>query len=1028
MIEKVVLNGEEHKLSPDYKDIRNKPSINGVELKEGDNKIEIIDINIDPDVDIVEEGETPSVINTGTSKNPTLKFSLPKGDTGDTGNAYVPSVDENGNLSFTNTPNDELPSELPSYPIKGPRGIGLTASSSKAGKTTKVTISKDDTSEDVVDTFDIEDGADAINPFKGWFISLDALKAAHTAVSGDYAYVKGTTSSDPVKIYEYSSSDADNHWTDSGREFNSENDQTFATSQNLNEVEITQGLNTGGINNVPSAEAVKGLNIEVNGDLVQLSDIISKATEVVADITSNGWDGSPVSGSKRAGRLSIKDEYKQIRVVGNNTTNTYFFFATKAIPSNTDLTLTQLNDYFCSDDQAIHIAYSAIRLVVPIGAKYLYYSKKDSNNILRTPTAIIPLVKDGNGIVDKLPPYSSAILTTKSGGVGITDEEVSISDNIKRRHSLRLFNTSDIERVSVANGFLVCVIYFNANLKYQKQSDYAQSAIIDKSVKYVLFSIKKSDDSDFAETDNELLTIYSYNDAIKDISASVCENVSLKEMFDANMIVNSALVDATTVWTNFNDSNVSYDTNSLSFNKSFNAGPNHNLIYQSVNLKEGHKYLIACESKVESVDSTKFTSANNMLDMRSDKTGVNNVRILGLYIYGQSGASGFATPLDKYRIALRTFDVPVSTEVGTVIAKNFSFGNIGPAGAIEGYVRNPVLIDLTELGLATVKRGELFKAYRDYVNYFICQSVSDYNASLGEPIKVEYSDCEARSAFVEEMNNIASELGCANSVFCNPSGVYTADHLVTCKDFLKIGAAAMTENAFLRIINTHEMDVPVVHSNGNADVIANVVAGYSGLASTGSDVLLTDYDIVAAKTGSWDADGTLNDTQTLVMVVRSHATGKFIVGYIHHGGSVSSDWYNAKYNYIKSLFDKVEDETTVLNIGTTTNYSAGYISPITQWAKYVDWGTVNLLDTETFPPASTTKYLSCMIVLQHLQVDEIVEYVAADWSSGSGAAVTAGDKFRVRDAVFCCMASSSNSLANMLARWCGYRLLEEQNK
>ena len=819
---------------------------------------------------------------------------------------------------------------------------------------------------------------------------------------------------------------------------------SISTEGFLSTDKIVQNLNAGGADKVPSAEAVKGLNIEVNGDLVVLSDIMSNATEVVADITSNSWDGSPVSGNKRAGRLSIKDEYKQIRVVGNGTTNTYFFFSTEAIPSNTDLTLTQLNDYFCSDDQAIHIAYSTIRLVVPIGAKYLYYSKKDSGNITRTPTAIIPIVNDGNGLVDKIPDYNSVTVFTVSGGVGISNSKVQITDNAARRHCPRFFVTSELERVAVADGYLVMVVYFDDNLQKYDQSQYAQEVKIEKKYKYALFGVKKSSDADFSEEDDAQLTLYSFGATIYDLSKQTCEGVELDALFSTNLLINNKLINQTTLWTNYDSSNVGYDANSLSFNKSFNAGPNHNLIYQSVNLKEGHKYLIACESKVESVDSTKFKDANNkplnMLDMRSDKTGVNNVRILGLYIYGQSGASGFATPFDKYRIALRTFDVPVSTEVGTVIAKNISFGNIGPAAAIEGYVRNPVLIDLTELGLATVKRGELFKAYRDYANYFICQSVSDYNASLGEPIKVEYADCEARSAFVEEMNNIASELGCADSVFCNPSGVYTADHLVTCKDFLKIGAAAMTENAFLRIINTHEMDVPVVHSNGNAGVITNVVAKYSGVENLkwneatqsyiniGSDVLLSNYDIVAAKTGSWDADGNDNDTQTLVMVVRSHATGNFIVGYIHHGGSVSTVWNDAKYNYIKSLFDKVEDETTVLNVGTTTNYSAGYISSITQWAKYVDWGTVKLLDTAAFPPASTTKYLSCMIVLQHLQVDEIVEYVAADWSSGSGAAVTAGDKFKVRDAVFCCMASSSNSLANMLARWCGYRLLEEQNK
>lgn len=279
MIEKVVLNGEEHKLSPDYKDIRNKPSINGIELKEGDNKIELIDIDVDPDVDIVEEGETPSVINTGTPKSPTLKFSLPKGDKGNTGNAYVPSVDESGNLSFTNTPSSELPSETPSYNIKGDRGVGLTTEVSKEGKVTTVNIKTEDNTD--VKTITIEDGKDAVNPFKGYF-PAGTDKPSGTFVVGDYIFAPSSDSeSTDTTIWKWNpekTGGAD--WEDTEVAIDAGSLAAFNSGETVAGTKIVDLYGDDGSHDIASAEGVKRFHDELLG-----TTIVSSEEEIINSTT-----------------------------------------------------------------------------------------------------------------------------------------------------------------------------------------------------------------------------------------------------------------------------------------------------------------------------------------------------------------------------------------------------------------------------------------------------------------------------------------------------------------------------------------------------------------------------------------------------------------------------------------------------------------------------------------------------------------------------------------------------------------------
>lgn len=72
--------------------------------------------------------------------------------------------------------------------------------------------------------------------------------------------------------------------------------------------------------------------------------------------------------------------------------------------------------------------------------------------------------------------------------------------------------------------------------------------------------------------------------------------------------------------------------------------------------------------------------------------------------------------------------------------------------------------------------------------------------------------------FVEKMNSKASELGCADTHFTNPHGLYDPDHYTTAKDLATITKYAMTQPMFMEITNTisytpEGFDTPITNTN-----------------------------------------------------------------------------------------------------------------------------------------------------------------------------------------------------------------------
>ena len=150
----------------------------------------------------------------------------------------------------------------------------------------------------------------AVNPFKGWFDNLTSLQTNYSSpVIGDYAYVKGDTTTDPVKIYECTTNGT---WSDSSREVDTSNVQSFQSSESVNSVSIINDFTTGGKHNVLSAEKGKDLGEVLFGtqniNIMPNNQRLDENTTLASDI-SQGWTGWTSNQSTRPITVSKVDDY-----------------------------------------------------------------------------------------------------------------------------------------------------------------------------------------------------------------------------------------------------------------------------------------------------------------------------------------------------------------------------------------------------------------------------------------------------------------------------------------------------------------------------------------------------------------------------------------------------------------------------------------------------------------------------------------------------------------------------------------------
>ncbi len=104
-------------------------------------------------------------------------------------------------------------------------------------------------------------------------------------------------------------------------------------------------------------------------------------------------------------------------------------------------------------------------------------------------------------------------------------------------------------------------------------------------------------------------------------------------------------------------------------------------------------------------------------------------------------------------------------------------------------------------------------------------------------------------AFAELMNEKAAELGCTDSHFANPSGLYDDDHYTTAYDMMLIAQAAFNNSAFVEIVSQETYTIGPTNMTEESRTITN-----TNYLIVENSVYYSEY-VVGGKTGYLDESG-----------------------------------------------------------------------------------------------------------------------------------------------------------------------------
>ena len=234
---------------------------------------------------------------------------------------------------------------------------------------------------------DGQDGQNAINPFKGWFNSLDDLKDLFTASAGDSAYVKDASPATTWSIYVYDeTATTDNNWADSGMKADTSNVQTFASGEEVNQTYIDDTKLVNPLeNSLAKADDVAKRFEDIESLIVEDNEVdFSSLTKIAGGVSvTNKWNNVQ-SGSTHY--LIPIEEGSTVTVTGIQNYNTYIAWLTSdAAPvQNGDVPMvTGTGRVFVGDETIKVIAPQTTRFVLVCADLYSSGSITD-----RTPSAM----------------------------------------------------------------------------------------------------------------------------------------------------------------------------------------------------------------------------------------------------------------------------------------------------------------------------------------------------------------------------------------------------------------------------------------------------------------------------------------------------------------------------------------------------------------------------------------------------------------------------------------------------------------
>ena len=169
----------------------------------------------------------------------------------------------------------------------------------------------------------------------------------------------------------------------------------------------------------------------------------------------------------------------------------------------------------------------------------------------------------------------------------------------------------------------------------------------------------------------------------------------------------------------------------------------------------------------------------------------------------------------------------IESETGTILYEKKAFDKMYPASTTKIMTAILALENCDLNDIATVSRDAIMSVPIDYTNAnlkvgeeltikdllyaFLIPSANDCGYVLAEHI------AGSTEKFAEMMNLKATELGCKNTNFTNPSGIHDDNHYSTAYDLALIGRYAMKNETFREIVSTPSYNLPATNKYDSTD-------------------------------------------------------------------------------------------------------------------------------------------------------------------------------------------------------------------
>lgn len=357
------------------------------------------------------------------------------------------------------------------------------------------------------------------------------------------------------------------------------------------------------------------------------------------------------------------------------------------------------------------------------------------------------------------------------------------------------------------------------------------------------------------------------------------------------------------------------------------------------------------------------------------------------------------------------------SSIQTLNSENIFIGSAISAD-LDGYIDDPVVInlDIFEDTPNLAKMDMLYEKYILLVNGHFTAKVETKDVTttrvfyLGEE-EAQFSDADAKLAFMNYMNTKAKEIGMTKSSFVDAAGFYNK---TTAHDLMRLGVYACSYDALVDAWHKNTYTVTVTGDKPRDVSLTTTVAGAA---------LEDYYFLFGGKTGT--VDGQVN----LLAIVEGPDERLFCVVVLGCDGNR----FQAAKEALDIAMIKYKDPNADVSGYDVPCKSAGVcLVPRNNTKAYTDYPLNILYGKDLYTqrtPASITKVMTSICMLDFVSdINESFMISENDITSGSGNYFYGGDVITFREALHAMMLPSSNTCAEATATAAGHKILEYASK